>query len=280
MKKHIQANRYYQESFVSNEEVVLKQLRHEGIGIDRLSEDDLIRFDQFDHVGEIKNTRMLADMIHFREGMLVLDVGGGMGGAARYLAHKYGCRVHVIDLIPDRCRGGLRLTRQTGLIHKVAFHAADALNIPFRAEAFHLVWSQDAFDGIEDKDLLLKECRRVLRANGEFIFTDHLKGPVEAVPDGIYLWPEDTNQLTFEDYRVLLKKHGFTLLKEIDLTDWAINSMQRVDKAIKGARGLQIREAQGGQYFEKLIAFVTSFMGYLESGAIQYGAFKAACKQL
>ena len=276
MKKHVQVSRYYQDSFISNEEVVFKQLRHEGINIDRLSEDDLVRFDQFDHVGEIKNTRMLADMVHFKKGMLVLDVGGGMGGAARYLAHKYGCRVHVIDLIPDRCRGGLRLTQQTGLIHKVAFHAADALNMPFRDEVFHLIWSQDAFDGIEDKDLLLKECRRVLKPNGEFIFTDHLKGPVEAVPDGIYLLPEDTNQLTFEGYRVLLEKHGFKLLEEINLTDWALDSMRRVNKGIKGEQGFQIEKAQGGQYFQKLIAFVDSFTGYLESGAIQYGAFKAS----
>ena len=276
MKKHVQVSRYYQDSFISNEEVVFKQLRHEGINIDRLSEDDLVRFDQFDHVGEIKNTRMLADMVHFKKGMLVLDVGGGMGGAARYLAHKYGCRVHSIDLIPDRCRGGLRLTQQTGLIRKVTFHAADALHMPFRDEVFHLIWSQDAFDGIEDKDLLLKECRRVLKPNGEFIFTDHLKGPVEAVPDGIYLLPEDTNQLTFEGYRVLLEKHGFKLLEEINLTDWALDSMRRVNKGIKGEQGFQIEKAQGGQYFQKLIAFVDSFTGYLESGAIQYGAFKAS----
>lgn len=276
MKKHNQVNRYYQDSFISNEEVVLRQLRHEGINIDRLSADDLLRFDQFDHVGQIKNTRTLADMVHLTEGTRVLDAGGGLGGAARYLAHKYGCRVHVIDLIPERCRGGLKLTRKTGLVQKVTFYAADAPYLPFRDGVFHLVWSQDAFDAIEDKELLLKECRRVLKTNGELVFTDHLKGPAAAVADGIYLWPEDTSHLTFEDYRVLLKQNGFKLLKEIDLTDWAVNSLQRVDKAIKGDRGSQIHEAQGEKYFEKLIAFVASFRGYLESGAIQYGAFLAS----
>jgi SAM-dependent methyltransferase len=278
VKKHIQVGRYYQDSFVSNEDVVLKQLLHEGIDMDKLSVEDLVRFDQFDHVGAIKNTRMLADMVHIAGGMLVLDVGGGMGGSARYLAHTYDCRVHVIDLIPKRCSGGLKLTRRTGLNRKVTFQAADALHLPFRDKVFDLVWSQDAFDGIEEKDLLLKECKRVLITNGEFIFTDHLKGPVDAVPDGIYLLPEDTNQLTFEGYRMLLETHGFKLLEEINLTDWALDSMKLVNRGIRGEQGFQIEKAQGGQYFQKLIAFVDSFSGYLESGAIQYGAFKASRK--
>ena len=80
VKKHVQVGRYYQDSFVSNEDVVLKQLLHEGIDMDKLSEEDLVRFDQFDHVGEIKNTQMLANMVSFVSGMLILDVGGGMGG--------------------------------------------------------------------------------------------------------------------------------------------------------------------------------------------------------
>ena len=278
METHEQVSRYYEESFVSNEEVVLRQLKYEGICIDNLSEDDLMRFDQFDHVGEIKNTRMLAEIASLKKDMLVLDVGGGMGGSARYLAHKYGCRVYVIDLVPDRCQGGARLTRLANLHTHVAFHAADAHHLPFGDSLFHLVWSQDAFDGIENKDLLLKECGRVLKPNGEFIFTDHLKGPEEAVPDGIYLLPEDTNQLTFEGYRVLLEKHGFKLLEEVNLTDWALDSMRRVNKKIKGEQGFQIEKAQGGQYFQKLIAFVDSFTGYLESGAIQYGVFRSSRK--
>ena len=278
METHEQVSRYYEESFVSNEEVVLRQLKYEGICIENLSEDDLMRFDQFDHVGEIKNTRMLAEIASLKKDMLVLDVGGGMGGSARYLAHKYGCRVYVIDLVPDRCQGGARLTRLANLHTHVAFHAADAHHLPFGDSRFHLVWSQDAFDGIANKDLLLKECGRVLKPNGEFIFTDHLKGPEEAVPDGIYLLPEDTNQLTFEGYRVLLEKHGFKLLEEVNLTDWALDSMRRVNKKIKGEQGFQIEKAQGGQYFQKLIAFVDSFTGYLESGAIQYGVFRSSRK--
>ena len=274
--RQTQVSSYYKEAFVSNGEVVLNQLRHQGINIESLREDELMHFDQFDHVGEIKNTQMLADIVHLERNMQILDVGGGMGGAARYLAHKYGCRVHVGDLIFDRCRDGLRLTQLAGLNHRVTFHAADAYQLPFREGIFDLIWSQDVFDSVENKDSLLKECRRVLQPAGELIFTDHLQGPTEAVPDGIYLWPQDTHPLSFNDYRVLLNKHKFKVLEEIDLTNWALSSMKRVVNAIKGSKRNKILKAQGSNYYTKLIAFTSSFTGYLESGAIQYGAFKAS----
>jgi sarcosine/dimethylglycine N-methyltransferase len=279
MKRHVQENRYYQDAFISNEDVILKQLAHEKIDTNRLSEDVLMRFDQIDHVGQIKNTRMLEDMVDLKPDMWVLDVGGGLGGAARYLVHKYVCKVNVIDLVPDRCRGGLRLTRLTSLTDRVTYQAADAQHIPFRDGSFHLIWSQDAFDGIEDKALLLTECRRVLKPRGELVFTDHLRGSSEAVPDGIYLWPDDTSRFTFEDYRVLLKKQGFKILEEIDLTKWAINSLRRVTQMITGAQRLEIQKAQGIRYYQKLVAFIDSFRDYLESGAVYYGAFKAACNK-
>jgi len=279
MKRHVQEKRYYQDAFISNEDVILKQLVHEGIDINRLSEDVLIRFDQIDHVGQIKNTRMLENMVGLKPDMRVLDVGGGLGGAARYLAHKYGCKVNVIDLVPDRCRGGLRLTRLTGLVHRVSYQSADAQHIPFRDGTFHLIWSQDAFDGIEDKELLLTECRRILKSDGELIFTDHLRGPCEAVPDGVYLWLDDTSRFTFEDYRALLKKQGFKILEEIDLTEWALNSLRRVTQMITGAQRINIQKAQGVRYYQKLVAFIHSFRDYLKSGAVHYGAFKAACNK-
>lgn len=275
MKKHIDENRYYNEAWISNEGIILKQLAHDGQMKKKLTEDDLIRYDQNDHVGGIHNTLILADQIHLKKGMHVLDVGGGMGGAARFLAHKYGCIVRVLELIPERCHGGIHLTRMTGLTTKVTFQAADAQQIPFQDQIFDLIWSQDAFDSIENKALLFKECRRILKPGGQIIFTDHLQGPSMAVPDGIYLWPDDRFKITFEVYQDLLQKHGFTLLTERDLTLWAIASLRRVNSAILDGHSQTIKKAQGNLYYEKLISFINSLLGYLQEGAVQYGLFKA-----
>ena len=78
---------------------------------------------------------------------------------------------------------------------------------------------------------------------------------------------------------MLLKKQGFRLLEEIDLTEWAINSIRCVTQMITGAQRLEIQKAQGGLYYQKLIAFIHSFREYLKSGAVHYGAFKASFKK-
>nr|HID58440.1 methyltransferase domain-containing protein [Desulfobacterales bacterium] len=275
MRRYIYEKRYYEEAWISNARVILRQITYDGLRRKGLTEDDLVRYDQIDHVGGIRNTQMLADKLRFEPGMNVLDVGGGMGGAARFLAHKYGCRVKVLDLIPERCVGGMELTRMTGLDHLVSFQAADAQCIPFKNEVFDVVWSQDCFDSIADKGLLFRECYRVLKPGGQLIFTDHLKGQNKPVPDGIYLWPDDIDKITFEDYERLLEGCGFRLDESIDLTYWAISVIYRVKTAILDGRGSLILEAQGSEYYKKLVSFINSFLGYLQGGMVQYGAFQA-----
>ncbi|KPK11127.1 MAG: hypothetical protein AMJ56_06640 [Anaerolineae bacterium SG8_19] len=70
MKRHVQEKPYYQDVFMGNDDVILKHLVHAGIDINSLSEDLLMRFDQIDHVGLIRNTRMLEDMEFFYDPMI------------------------------------------------------------------------------------------------------------------------------------------------------------------------------------------------------------------
>jgi len=275
MSKLQQEARYYQEAWVSNDEVIVKQLRYAGLDPDDLSQKELSRYDQIDHVGGIKNTRLMAEKIDWGKNARVIDVGGGLGGAARYLAQTHGCRVHVVDLIEARCRGGLRLSEMTALSGSVSFTAADAQRLPFPNERIDVVWGQDAFDSIEDKDAFFSECRRVLKPGGTLIFTDHLQGPRPARPDGIYLWPEDIYRRTFAQYRRLLHDNGFALAEEQNLSDWAAMSLQRIYEGVLNGQGGPIRGAQGNEYYDKLLAFLNSFLGYLKCGAVQYGAFRA-----
>jgi hypothetical protein len=76
MKKHVDENRYYNEAWISNEGIILKQLTHNDQIKKKLTQNDLIRYDQIDHVGGIRNTLILADQIQFKKDMHVLDVGG------------------------------------------------------------------------------------------------------------------------------------------------------------------------------------------------------------
>jgi cyclopropane fatty-acyl-phospholipid synthase-like methyltransferase len=93
--------------------LILTALRAPGKNAEALTVDDLAPVDQF-HTGGKESTQRLANRAALAAGMHVLDVGGGLGGAARMLANNFGCIVTVLDITPEYCRVGEMLTSLTG----------------------------------------------------------------------------------------------------------------------------------------------------------------------
>jgi SAM-dependent methyltransferase len=78
-------------------------------------------------VGGVATTRRQAQRITLTEDSRVLDVGCGIGGPARYLAHTYGCRVDGIDLTPELIETGRVLTeRRCKLADRVVLQVGNA----------------------------------------------------------------------------------------------------------------------------------------------------------
>ena len=154
-----------------NEDEILAEVTARGASIAALSEDDLKDFDQ-DHYGGTGAVEALADAARVRTEHHVLDACSGMGGPARWLAHRYGCRVTGIDLTLSRVEGATRLTRRVGLDHLVAFRQGDATALPFADGTFDAIVSQEAWCHIPDKRALIAESVRVARAGGMVAFTD------------------------------------------------------------------------------------------------------------
>ena len=72
-------------------------LKSAGKDINSLTVDDLIPIDEF-HTRGRKATREMAQLANVNASDLVLDVGCGLGGTARYLAEQYRCKVMGLDL--------------------------------------------------------------------------------------------------------------------------------------------------------------------------------------
>src|SRR5262245_52119220 len=91
-----------------------------------LTPDVLAAIDHF-HGGGLASTKELVAMLEPQAGESVLDIGSGIGGPARWIAHTFGCRVTGIDLTAAFCRAAERLNRETGLSDKVKIFEASAL---------------------------------------------------------------------------------------------------------------------------------------------------------
>jgi SAM-dependent methyltransferase len=137
----------------------------------RLTPQQLGALDQF-HTRGLVATAELAKLVGIAADMLVLDVGSGVGGPARFLAASHGCRVVGVDLSEPFVEAAGYLTERTGQSGQVSFQTASALELPFEDGRFHVVLLQHVAMNISDRPRLYREIRRVLRSGGRFATFD------------------------------------------------------------------------------------------------------------
>src|SRR5262252_4215778 len=128
------------------------------------------------HSGGSATTREQAKRIAVTEDSRILDVGCGIGGPARYLAHTYGCRVDGIDLTSELIETGRVLTKRCKLVDRVKLRLGNALDLPYSDQTFDVVWCQNVSMNIADKAGLLAGVYRVLKPGGLFTATEYSVG--------------------------------------------------------------------------------------------------------
>jgi len=208
--------------------VILAALRGMGKDIERLTPDDLAPVDEF-HGGQRPATIRLAELLGLTGTERVLDVGSGLGGPSRFLAWRYGVRVSGVDLTAEFVRVAQMLTRRTGLEGLVDYRQGNALDLPFAAESFDAVWSQNAAMNIADRDRLYREMRRVLKPGGRLALQEVAAGP-GGPPHFPVQWaraPAISFLFTADQTRAKLEAAGFRVVTWQDTTQEALESAAR-----------------------------------------------------
>lgn len=127
--------------------------------------------------------RMATELGTIGAGAKVIDLGAGYGGAARYLARRFGCHVTCLNLSEVQNERNRKLTEEAGLSDKVTVIHGTFEDIPADDGAFDLVWAQDAILHSADRRRVLQEVARVTRPGGSFLFTDPMQA--DDCPDGV-----------------------------------------------------------------------------------------------
>lgn len=206
---------------------ILAALRAADKDLDALQVEDLAQIDQF-HYGGARATRELIRRADMQPGMQVLDVGGGLGGPARLIAHDAACAVTVLDISEVSCSVGAMLTDRVGLADRVTFRHGSALDMPFPDGAFDRVWMQHATMNIAEKERLFREAHRVLRPGGRLAMQENMAGPVQPIHFPVP-WARDASINFLQSsaqIRELLTEIGFREAEWVDESEAAVASLQ------------------------------------------------------
>ena len=223
------------------------RLREDGCDPARPTFDALAPYDHF-HGRGLEATEETADLLEASATDHVLDVGSGIGGPARYVARRFGCRVSGIDLTAEFCEVARHLTSLLGLEGRVSVRQGDALSMPFADAAFDGAYSMNVSMNIADKCALYRQIHRVLKPGARLVLSEVVQGPGGA-PDYPTPWARTAASsflATPAETRANLEASGFAVEGLRDTTEASFEY---------GARSRAV-VAAGGQPPHRAVALI------------------------
>jgi len=171
----------------------------------------------FVSTGGTKVTASFCDDIDFTPGFKVLDIGSGLGGAAFYMADKYGASVEGIDISPVMLEIANERAQEKGY-NEVRFKLDDIRTMAYEPSSFDLVWSRDTLLHIPEKQELFEKVHNWLGDGGQVMITDYARN-TGGLSNNFqqYVSQSGYDLHDLEGYGELFKKAGF---QEVIVEDW------------------------------------------------------------
>jgi len=245
---------------------ILAGLQASGADLNHLRPEDLAPVDEF-HLGGRKATAYALEKMSLNKSQHILDIGCGIGGAARHIAEQTGCEVTGIDLTPEYISISNVLTYLTGLRGKVNCKVASALDMPFENETFDGAITFHVAMNIPERATLYRETARVMKPGATLCIYDVMKKNDEKLTFPLpWAQSEETSHLTTtEEMVTLLHVAGFEVHEIDDRTDFARNFFKQVFiAAADGPPPLGVHLLMGASAPEK----IKNAMNHIESGRI------------
>jgi sarcosine/dimethylglycine N-methyltransferase len=150
---------------------IWQELEAKGKSNTDLEIEDILHLDQYHYLGT-EAIAVAAKLLDLNQQSLVLDIGSGVGGTARYLTEKYGCKVTALELQDHLHEAAVTLTKRCGLDAQVECLAGDILE--FMPNQKYDAWlSLLVFLHIGDRSTLFNKSAQVLKPGGTFYIEDY-----------------------------------------------------------------------------------------------------------
>ncbi|MCQ4189910.1 SAM-dependent methyltransferase [Methylocystis suflitae] len=203
---------------------------------------------------------------------VVLDIGSGFGGPARYLAKRFGSRVVCLNISEVENERNRKTNCEQGIDHLISVCHGSFENIPAEDASIDLVWSQDAILHSADRERVIAEVSRVLKPGGELVFTDPMQVDdcppkvLQAVYDRIHL--DSLASLRF--YRATTLRHGFAEVSVQPMPNQLRNHYAAVQTQLK-ARYEEMIDIASREYVDRMLIGLKNWLEAADQGYLDWG---------
>ncbi|WP_254174300.1 methyltransferase domain-containing protein [Planktothrix pseudagardhii] len=272
-----QIQQFYDSSSGLWEEIWGEHLHHGYYGPDGTLKKER-RQAQIDLIEELLNWGLTSKPLTLSQ---ILDVGCGIGGSSLYLADKFQAEVTGITLSPVQAQRATERALEAQLQAKTKFLVADALEMPFEANRFDLVWSLESAEHFPNKIKFLQESYRVLKPGGTLLMATWCHRPLDGnagqLNDAerrhlaeiyrVYALPY---VISLPEYEAIATQIGFNHLQT---ADWSVSVAPFWNTVINSAfdlRALMGLVLSGWTTIQAALALPLMSRGY-ETGLIRFG---------
>jgi len=190
--------------------LIMQAMEAASISPDTVTVEQMAAVDHF-HARGFQATVELADALPIEAGLHIVDIGCGLGGPARYLADRFGCRVSGIDITGPYVEAANKLTALLKMDGQVEAKLGDGQHLPFSDAMFDGGYTLHVTMNIADRAQFFGEAYRVLKPGAFFALTEHGLGP-EGDPHYPLPWSQDGSGaylMTPAETMVHLEEAGF-----------------------------------------------------------------------
>ncbi len=174
------------------------------------------------HVGGWAQSMILAEKAGITAGQKVLDICSALGAGLRFLERKFGIEGYGLDATQHMVAEAIRRTERDGQSDRIRYKTGNGEDIPWPDAEFDVVWGEDAWCYVEDKEKMIGEIARVLKPGGTVAFSDWVEGPAgmdEETAQRICSFMKFPDVFSRARYEEVLKANGFSIKSSEDLTE-------------------------------------------------------------